>query len=79
MIFTIEDGIFMCAFKLIILIYRDMLKEEQKNRQVKIMFETNKEGKQVVAAGSASDLLSSLIDKEYIGKWLLHHIDITYF
>jgi cell wall assembly regulator SMI1 len=56
-----------------------MLKEEQKNRQVKIMFETNKEGKQVVAAGSASDLLSSLIDKEYIGKWLLHHIDITYF
>lgn len=47
-----------------------MLKEEQKNRQVKIMFETNKEGKQVVAAGSASDLLSSLIDKEYIGKWL---------
>ncbi len=50
------------------LINRDILKEDQKDRQVKIMFETNKEGKQVVAAGSASDLLSSLIDKEYIGK-----------
>ena len=38
------------------------------------MFETNKEGKPLVAAGSASDLLSSLIDKEYVGTYMYDFI-----
>lgn len=69
----------MWPFKLTKLIYRDILKAEQKDRQVKIMFETNKEGKQVVAAGSAADLLSSLIDKEYIGMLPSLNIGMIYF
>jgi hypothetical protein len=48
--------------------YRAILKEEQQTRKSKLIFDINSEGKNIIVAGTPSELLKCITDKEYIGK-----------